>query len=138
MINLDDIENAFFFVSSAMQYTASAAVNKKTGEIYYRSELSDEDEFPDDVEEGGYAFVPHKNELDLGRDLVFEFVSENLPERYGEVKSFFRHAGAYSRYKGLLQSVGLLQKWYDFEDKSTKDALLEWCRENNLDVGTPE
>ncbi len=78
--------------------------------------------------------VPHKNELGLGTALVFDFVEEHLPEDYDQVRRMFRRSGAYSRYKGLLERRGLLQKWYDFEDGREEQALREWCKENNIEL----
>ena len=46
--------------------------------------------------------VPHKNDLDLGQSLVFEFVEGNLPDAYEEVRYLFRIRGAYSRYYRVI------------------------------------
>jgi hypothetical protein len=78
------------------------------------------------------AFI--KNELGLGTDLVFDFVEEHLPEDYDQVRRMFRRGGAYSRYKGLLERRGLLQKWYDFENRREEQALREWCKENDIEL----
>ena len=112
----------------------SAIVNKKTGEVFYRSELSGLDEFPEDLEGGAFIEIPHKNDLDLGRDLVFDFVSSRLPQRLGEVDQIFRSRGAYSRFKSLLVSVGLLEEWYSFEEEQGRSALRQWCKDNGLQI----
>ena len=92
------------------------------------------DEFPEDVDSVAYVAIPHKNDLDLGRDLVFDFVSHHLPNEFETVQQFFRSRGAYSRYKSLLDSTGLLDDWHRFEDEKTKSALREWCKDNNLEL----
>jgi len=130
-----DIEDAFLFVSSASPFEHEAYLNKETGESYYVSALGDSDELPDDLEENEkYVSVPHKNDLDLGRDLVFDFVSSNLPDEFGRVRGFFNRAGAYARFKDLLESKGLLETWYEFERKATETALREWCKENSISL----
>jgi len=134
MIQFNEIENAYLFVSSAEHYMNSAFLNIKTGEIYYYSELTGENELPEDIESDDYIEIPHKNDLDLGARLVFDFVSEYIPEKYEQVRDIFRRKGAYRRYKYLLDSLGMLQKWYEYEDQRTKAALLEWCKENGLEV----
>jgi hypothetical protein len=48
--------------------------------------------------------IPHKNDLDLGQSLVFEFVASTLPDEYDRVRDIFRHRGAYGRFKDLLDS----------------------------------
>ena len=78
--------------------------------------------------------VPHKNELALGRNLVFEFVEEHLPDDYDQVRQMFRRQGAYSRYKALLEQRGLLQTWYDVENSREEQALRRWCRENRIEL----
>jgi hypothetical protein len=36
-----------------------------------------------------------------------------------------------------LESIGLLKKWYDFENESMVFALKEWCKENNIEFIAP-
>ncbi len=46
-MKFDDIENAFFYVSSASQFTNSAILCKEAGEIFYISDIGDSDELPE-------------------------------------------------------------------------------------------
>jgi hypothetical protein len=50
------------------------------------------------------------------------------------VAQFFRHRGAYARFKDLLASEGSLDKWYAFEAESTERALRDWCTSNDISV----
>ena len=135
MATYSEIEDAFLFVSSAPPFEHSAYLNRETGKFYYVSALGDSDELPDDLEESDkYANIPHKNDLDLGRDLVFAFVSANLPDEYGKVRGFFSGRGAYARYKDLLESKGQLDAWYEFEKRSIEEALRKWCTENGIAI----
>lgn len=134
-VSFDDIENAFFFVSMGQMYMHNAYLCKETGEIFYNSDMVDSDELPEDIDDPDkYISIPHKNELDLGKALVIEFASEFLPEELNKVYSIFRRKGAYSRYKDLLESKGVLEDWYKFEDERQKAALKEWCRENKIEI----
>jgi hypothetical protein len=83
----DDIESAFYYVSSAGYGVNSAYLDVKTGKIFYRSELTGTGEL-DDEDPGADPLiaVPHKNDLDLGQSLVFEFVEDNLPDAYEEIR----------------------------------------------------
>lgn len=134
MIDFSELEEAFLFVSSDQPFINSAIVNKRTGETFYQSELSGIDEFPENSESDDFIEIPHKNDLDLGRDLVFDFVSSHLPQRLRQVDQIFRARGAYRRFKSLLESVGLLEEWYRFEDERTKSALRQWCKDNGLRI----
>lgn len=134
-VSFDDIENAFFYVSTAPMYATAAILCRDTGEIFFTSELGDSDELPEDVDDPEkYIEIPHKNELDLGKALVLEFVSERLPAEVGRVQNIFQRRGAYSRFKDFLTSKGLLEEWYTYEDTQQKAALREWCRENNIEI----
>jgi len=73
-------------------------------------------------------------DLDLGEELVFEFISQYLPEESDRVGKIFSKSGAYSRFKDLLSKKGLLDKWYDFEDEQNKNALKQWCLENDIKI----
>ena len=110
-------------------------INKKTGKVYYQSEMGDLDEIPEEIDEpDSWVEVPHKNDLGLGRELVFKFVAQRLPSDYEQVEMIFRKRGAYSGYKDLLDQHGLLQEWYDFENAREKEAIREWCLENGIDI----
>lgn len=135
-ISFDDIENAFYFVSSDQEFMNSAFLCRETGEIFYDSGLiGREDDFPEDIEDPDkYISIPHKNRFGLGKDLVIEFSSRYLPEEIDRVYSIFRRKGAYSKYKQLLEKKGLLDKWYEFEDERQKAAIREWCKDNEIRI----
>src|SRR4051812_35032826 len=130
-----DIECAFEFVSCQPQYQNSAWLSLDTGEFYYLSGLGDSDELPEDAEDSDrYVQIPHKNQFDLGRELVRDFAAERLPDRFDEIEDFFGSRGAYARFKDLLQSLGRLEEWYRFENERTETALKAWCAENGIEV----
>ncbi len=129
----DDIESAFYFVSSAGYGLNSAYLDVKTGEIFYRSELTGTDELnEEDIGTDQLIAVPHKYDLDMGQSLIFEFVGDNLPDSYDEVRSIFRKRGAYGRYKQLLVSRGMLEAWHRFEQDRIREALRSWCEQNKV------
>ena len=133
---LSEIQDAFEFVNSGGISSNSALLCKDTGKILYKSDDADLDEIGN-IEKYDFEMcfdIPDKNDLRLGRTLVYEFVDKNLPNDYEIVEQFFKHRGAYSRYKNLLENRGLLQEWYDFENKRQKDALLEWCNDRGIEI----
>ena len=132
-MKLSDIEDAVLFVSSSMYGENSAMLCKSTGEICWSSDTSDIDDIPEEAyESDDWIEIPHKNDLDLGRDLVFDFIAQNLPSEQDRVYHIFRRRGAYNRYKNFLEEKGLLQKWYNYENEQTSKAIKEWCQENNI------
>jgi len=135
-ISFDDIETAFLFVSMDQEYMHQAFLCKETGQIFYASELTDLDEVPEDIDDrpDKYIAIPHKNDLELGKALVIEFVSKYFPGELDKVCSIFRSKGAYSRYKDFLEGKGFLEKWYKYENNRQTAALKEWCMENNIEI----
>jgi hypothetical protein len=135
MVKFSDIQDTFFFVSSASYGMHYAILNKETGRLYYRSEMGDLDEISDeDFDRDTCIKIPHKKELGFGQDLVFEFVEKHLPDEYDRIHYFFRKHGAFSRYKNLLESKGLLQSWFDFESKREEQVLRQWCKDNEIEI----
>lgn len=135
-INLDELRNAFEFVSSGPSSQNFAYMCMDTGIIYWKSNVMDlEEEIPADLETSDrYIAVPHKNDLQLGQSLALSFIDQEIPHEYNFVASLFRKRGAYRRFKELLQSVGLLEKWFAFEANASDIALQNWCKENNIEL----
>ena len=134
--SFSEIEDAFMFVNSAGYGMNSAVLCKDTGKILYRSDMAgiDEIEDEDDIDWEQWIDIPHKNDLDLGRNLVFGFVEEHLPDEYERVRQMFRRSGAYARYKTLLERRGLLQDGYNIENSREERALRQWCVDNEIEL----
>jgi len=131
----DTIEEAFLFVSGAALFERTAVVHRQTGETFYASLMSDYDELPEDLDESDdYVGIPHKNDLDLGKPLVMDFVRSQCPKEVDRILTIFRRRGAYGRFKDFLKQKGLLDDWYVFEQQRTRQALLQWCEENDIEL----
>jgi hypothetical protein len=136
-VNYDELELTFDFVSSAGLGEHRAYVSLDTEKLHWVSAENplEEDDLPDDLESSNrYVAVPHKNELDLGRELALRFAAETLPNRYRDIQDCFRRRGAYARFKDILDAAGHLDGWYRFEADSTERALREWCAANGIEV----
>jgi hypothetical protein len=130
-----DLEFEFNNVSFGDPYEHIVYVSRSTGQTYFRSDMADVDELPDDVEENDdYVEIPHKHDLDLGKKLVWEFVDLQIPGLKNKVQGIFSRRGAYSRYKAYLADLDLLDAWFRFENERTREALLEWCRDEGIPV----
>ncbi|MEI6103393.1 MAG: UPF0158 family protein [Methanothrix sp.] len=133
MATFDEIHDAFLFVSSDGYGMNRALLCLDNGEIYYHSEDGVFDELDEDKFDCDHFLeIPHKNDLDLGQSLVYEFVEQQMPNDSGRVQGIFSNRGAYRRFKDLLEHRGLLEDWYDFESHREEEALHEWCRENEI------
>jgi hypothetical protein len=111
----------------------TAILCKETGEIFYASDYDDENQIPEEIYfREDCIEIPHRNDLDLGRNLVFEFVEQYMPEDFERVREILRRKGAYGKYKDLLEDRNILQKWYDFENARQTETLREWCEDNEI------
>ena len=135
-VKYSDLEMAMSFVSSGDMIDAAAYVSRKTGKIYWvSSELDEEDDIPDDLDDTGlYAGVPHQHDLDLGKRLVMKFTGQAMLDQYDQVAAIFHRPGAYSRYKELLHKNELLEEWYKFENSAIESALREWANAEGFEV----
>ena len=134
MINYSDLEMALEFASSGEEFGSCAYIYEDSGQIYYVSDMVDE-EYPEDIEESDkYKLLPHKRELGLGKSLAIEFSEEYLPNKVGTIHKVFSSRGAYSAFKEILEDNSLLENWYAYEKEATQKALVQWCNEVGLEV----
>ena len=132
----DEIGLALEFVSSAAPMENSAYISLDTGQIHWISEsVSLDEEVPEDLETSDrYVAVPHKYDLGLGKRVALEFTAEKLPDDYERVAAIFRRRGAYSSFKRILETRGLLETWYEFEALATERALKAWCAAKGIEL----
>ncbi|HTW72663.1 MAG TPA: UPF0158 family protein [Acetobacteraceae bacterium] len=143
LVDREELEEAFEFVSFGGDHGGHRAwISMATGKItFYSDDLGNldagadddaDEEEEDDEDESGTIAIPGKKELGLGSSLVMRFAREVMPDDYGTIARFFDRRGAYARLKDFLQRRDMLQRWYDFEEQATKQAILEWCKENDV------
>jgi len=133
-VDIEDLTAAFEWVSGdgASGIDAQAWVCRDTGKIIWIGDGIDE-EVPDDLEnEQRYLPVPDKRSFDMGRPLVFRFIAEHLPGAQNEVSDMFRHKGAYSRLRQLLDKKGLWNQWNAYQDAAIERELRQWCEDNGF------
>ncbi len=134
-VDAEELRDAFEFVSSGAPLENSAYICLDTGKIYWQSSVMDLDDevLPEDFDTSNrYISIPHKTKLDLGRRLVLSFVDQALPKDFRTVERFFQRRGAYRRFRDFLESRGMLERWYEFENHATEQALRTWCEENGI------
>jgi hypothetical protein len=136
-VSLRELVDTVDFVSASDDFRAYICTT--TGTIY---SICDDPKLnqgnPADLEESEqYISVPSKRDLDLGRDVVYDFVDRELPHEWDTVRDFFRRRGAWRRFKDFLESRGLLEKWYRFEEQSAEAAVRAWCEESEIPLSEP-
>lgn len=134
-MSIDDVWHSYSYASAGVQGENRAYINTETGDTHWHSEFGDNfEELPEDIDDEKYVALPHKNDLDLGVQLVFNFVDQYMPEDYATISDIFRKKGAYSRFSSYLENRNKLQQWYDYRDKAEDKALREWCKENGIQL----
>lgn len=135
MINFEVIRDAFEYVSFSPYGQNMAIVDLSTGEAYFRCDLAGIDEIPEDLwGKDGTIEIPHKNDLNLGQQLVFDFTESHMPDKHDKDRNIFSRRGAYARFKDLLEHDKLLETWYDHEREAQEKALRDWCKAKCIDV----
>ena len=139
-IQYNDLDQAFELVSAGegLGLDAAAFLDLETGEWLYFDECTDPDDDPRTPDnllgDPRYLAAPSKRDLDLGTQLVFDFVHEHLPDAWDEVRAIFRRRGAYRRFKDLLDNRDQLDAWYRYEEAQTRAALIDWAEAHGLVV----
>ena len=131
-VSFEQLMSAFESLWFDTNEESSAAISPSTGEIYFESPYSDEDEIPEDIDD--LIYLPHKNDLDLGQRLVRDFIGSAAPDDWQQVQAIFSRRGAYRRYKEFLNGKGLLDQWFEFEEEREKEAVLDWCEVHGIKV----
>jgi Uncharacterised protein family (UPF0158) len=132
-VDFQELLEAFEFASAAPEGEARAYLHKITGKVYWQSDLMpDLEPLPDDIDSDYYIVLPDKRDLELGRQLVFDFVDEYLPNESEEIRNVFRRKGAYSTFKYILDKNNLRETWHDFETKAQERALRAWCKAQGI------
>ena len=138
-VSLRELVDAVDFVSLSDTGEFPAYICTKTGTIYYVSDdpkLNQDN--PVDLEDSEqYISVPSKRDLDLGRNVVNDFVDRELPDEWDTVRDFFHRRGAYRRFKDFLEFRGLLEKWFRFEEQSAAAAVRAWAADNEIPLSEP-
>ena len=130
-----EMDMAFDYASADSPGMTTVLLDTKTGEFHCHSELIDLDPLPEELYDSEDTIsIPHKNDLDMGRNLVFEFAAQVIPDELDRVEAFFSRRGAYRRFKDLLEYTGHLQEWYDYEGAAREKAMRAWCEENEIEL----
>jgi len=92
-----------------------------------------DEKLPEDIEDGSiYVAVPHKYDLNLGKNLALTFAEEQLTDSYETVSNIFHKRGAYGKFKDLFERKGHLGAWYKYETNAIELALRKWAAEQKL------
>ena len=138
MFSLKQLWDAYQEADFSSQDGSYAAINPDDGRIVvvpseFAFGLDEIEDVESQLSEGNWLELPTKNDLELGRPLVFQFAEQYLyGADYDRAERYFSRRGAYRKWKDLLIARDLEKKWYQFEEKATIEALKEWLTENDV------
>lgn len=127
--SFSEIRMAFDFVSSREEGDNIAYVAAEEGEIFYYSEPLGLNEIRGiDIHSATCHSLPHRESLNLGQELAFDFVDERFPEEYSRVRDVFTDGEtSRERFREMLESAGRLREWEEYESARVAEVLGEWC-----------
>ena len=133
-IQLTELIDAVQWAGASPDNTAH--VDRRSGRIWFMGDwVDDNDPPPDDLDDDSlYLEVPGQSALGLGRRLALRFAHEQSPQLADQVHRCFGHAGAFNRFKRLLEDHGLLQAWYGYEAAAIEQAVREWAADSGIEV----
>lgn len=110
-----------------------AYLDRHTGKSLYFTMHGDSDEEPDDLDDTTrYVPIPDTRDWGLGSNLAFQFASDTAPALLDDVRDAFAGRGGFRRFKDLLDRKGLLESWYEYEAQHERNAILQWCADNDI------
>lgn len=134
---LNEVIEAIEFISGDPA-EAEGYICIATGEVFtYWSQSDAPSALPGNVsDESLYLPLPTKQELRLGASLAIDFAAEHCPESLEEIHGYFRKPGAYRKFKAFLESVNLLEAWYQYQQESMAAAVKNWLQPSGIATAT--
>ncbi len=131
------IMDAFEFASAERRGVREAFLCIKTGAMHYRGggDQNSSEALPHDLRNPQeYIAIPHQVDLGLGKELVFRFAEEKMPDAIQEIRTIFSAPRAYAQFKELLKRRRSLNQWLDYRTRARDEALRGWCEEREIEV----
>ena len=135
-IALQELHDAYTYISAGSFLQACAYWDRETGAVHFKAgDIEADVNMPEDLEDNDrYVQLPGQQALRLGRNLALSFAETQLPDEFDKVAAIFHRKGAYGRFKELLASRDVLEKWYDYEKQAVETALRQWCEDREIEV----
>ena len=110
----------------------------ETGEsVFLADELItglDNEGLEDEIEENPerYLRLPTKFEIHEYH-IMEEFIWTLKGERADKLGCAIQGRGAFRRFKDMVDRMGILQQWYDFQAEYYRKLATQWCQEQGLE-----
>ena len=129
-VNLQDAADALQSVSDDI----SMYYNRMTGEFIPYGDFTDDAMGHEDEEEEDEDLVPLPSRYEINSYHAMELFIDSLDD--GRAKEWLGNSikgrGAFRRFRGTCERFGLLDDWYDFENRYYLNLARDWCDANNI------
>ena len=110
----------------------------ETGEILFLADELitglDNEGLEDEIEENPerYLRLPTKFEIHEYH-IMEEFIWTLKGEKADKLECAIQGRGVFRRFKDMVDRMGALQQWYDFQAEYYRKLAIDWCREHGLE-----
>ncbi|TVY07120.1 UPF0158 family protein [Paenibacillus cremeus] len=70
------------------------------------------------------------NEYEIMEDFIVSLNNQNVREKLYEA---IQGRGAFRRFKDKIIEFGVDKQWYKYKENKTKELVIEWCKEHNIE-----
>ena len=131
-VKLGDILEAFELSDRFSEYF----LDQETGEVVQVNDMmmtsEEKDEICDRLDEHGFYRLPTSFDI-RDYDIMDDFVSQQNDSRKKKLLTAISGRGAFGNFKREIRTMGLEQKWYDFQADAYKQKAIAWCEEHDLE-----
>jgi hypothetical protein len=83
----------------------------------------------------GKNWIPLPSKFDIHDYQIMEdfCLSQKDPTQRDRLLNAIQGRGAFARFKGIVQQLGLLEKWYEFKKTEYSEIAKQWCEQNGVE-----
>jgi len=131
-VKLGDILEAFELNDRYSEFF----LDQETGEVVQVNDMmmtsEEKDEICDRLDEHGFYRLPSSFDI-RDYDIMDDFVSQQNDSHQKKLLPAISGRGAFGNFKREIRTMGLEQKWYDFQADAYKRKAIAWCEEHDLE-----
>ena len=88
-----------------------------------------------EIEENyGTRYLRFPTKFDINEyHIMEEFIWTLEVEKANKLECAIQGRGAFRRFKDMVNRMGILQQWYNFQAEYYRKLAIEWCKENRLE-----